>query len=69
MQSLRLRAAVVLIIRKINNVVGQSAEGIDGVDVLALRLGRQGRAPEVSRAVTPGQLRAASVAFGQQGFL
>jgi hypothetical protein len=59
----------VLIIRQINNVVSQAAERIDGVDVLALRFGQQSSAPEICRAVTPGQLRAAPIAFGQQGFL
>jgi hypothetical protein len=57
-----------LIIWKINDVVSQPAERIDGVDVLALRFGQQSRTPEIRGAVTPGQLRAAPIAFGQQRF-
>ena len=55
--------------RKINNVVGEPAERINGVNVLALRFRQQGGAPEVRCAVIPGELGAVSIAFGQQGFL
>ena len=51
----------VLPIGKINNVVGQPAEGVNGIYVLALRLGQQGSTPEVGSAVAPGQPRAAAV--------
>ena len=56
----------VLAIGKIDDVVGQPAQRVDGIDVLALRPGQQGGAPEVGGAVLPGQFGAAPVALGQQ---
>ena len=65
-----------LSIGKIDNVVGQPAERVDGVDVLALRLGQQGRAPEVGGAVaarsawrTAGSPRSARLRCEIQSFI
>ena len=51
----RRRAPVV--VGQVDDVVGQPAQRVDRVHVLALRPGQQHRAPEVGGAVPPGQPR------------